>query len=433
MADALSRIEAVNVPVIVSTEELALEQSRDEELKHILASSSKLQLRPFTLAGQECPLYCESREEAIVPYVPKVLRKKIFDVVHGLAHPSARTTRQQIRQKFVWPGMNKQIALWSRTCLPCQATKIQRHNKAMPDKIAIPDERFRHIHLDLIGPLPVCKGFRYCLTMIDRFTRWPEAIPIADITAESVARAFFETWVARFGVPTVITTDQGSQFEAELFKKLTELLGCSRTRSSPYHPQSNGILERWHRTLKTAIVCQLGKEKNWLEVLPIVLLGLRTAYKEDIKCSTAEMLYGSTLKLPGEFFEDNHLRVKPEIFVQDLRERMRRIRPREAAHHAKNVPFVHKGLQQATHAFLRDDTIRQPLQPPYHGPYEILARVNQKLYTVLVKGKPCNISIERLKPAFLDVTEFQQDTAQASQVPELRTYPGAKAKQRVNL
>ncbi|XP_043499957.1 uncharacterized protein K02A2.6-like [Polistes fuscatus] len=345
---------------------------------------------------QECPLYCESREEAIVPYVPKVLRKKIFDVVHGLAHPSARTTRQQIRQKFVWPGMNKQIALWSRTCLPCQATKIQRHNKAMPDKIAIPGERFRHIHLDLIGPLPVCKGFRYCLTMIDRFTRWPEAIPIADITAESVARAFFETWVARFGVPTIITTDQGSQFEAELFKKLTELLGCSRTRSSPYHPQSN-------------------------------------AYKEDIKCSTAEMLYGSTLKLPGEFFEDNHLRVKPEIFVQDLRERMRRIRPREAAHHAKNVPLVHKGLQQATHAFLRDDTIRQPLQQPYHGPYEILARVNQKLYTVLVKGKPCNISIERLKPAFLDVTEFQQDTAQASQVPELRTYPGAKAKQRVNL
>ncbi|KAI4475630.1 hypothetical protein M0802_015088 [Mischocyttarus mexicanus] len=111
---------------------------------------------------------------------------------------------------------------------------------------------------------------------------------------------------------------------------------------------------------------------------------------------------------------------------------MRRIRPREVAHHARNVPLVHKESQQAAHVVLRDDTIRQPLQPPYRCPYEILARVNQKHYTVLVKEKPCNISIKRLKPAFLDVTEFQQDTAQTPQVPELRTYPGAKAKQRVN-
>lgn len=435
-ADALSRIETIDVPVIVSTEELATEQSNDRELKHILDDNTncKLNLRPFTLSGQEYPLYCELREDAIIPYVPEVLRKKIFDVVHGLAHPSVRATRQQIRQKFVWPGMNKQIAQWTRSCLSCQTAKIQRHVKTIPEKIATPDERFRHIHMDLIGPLPICKGFRYCLTIIDRYTRWPEAIPMTDITAESVAKTFFESWVARFGVPTVITTDQGTQFEAELFKKLTELLGCSRTRSSPYHPQSNGIIERWHRTLKTAIICQLEKEKDWLAVLPVVLLGLRTAFKEDIKCSTAEMLYGTTLKIPGEFFEDNHLQVKPEIFVQDLRERMRRIRPRDTTHHIKNVTFVHKELLQATHVFVRDDTVRQPLQPAYHGPYEILARINQKLYTVLVKNKPCNISIERLKPAFIDFAEFRcskESVPEQPQPPELRTYPGAKDRKRV--
>jgi len=116
--------------------------------------------------------------------------------------------------------------------------------------------------------------------MIDRFSRWPEAIPLTEIFAETVATAFYSHWVARFGTPRFITTDQGSQFEAALFKALTNLIGCERIRTSTYHPASNGILERWHRTLKSAIMCH--QDKSWIEVLPTVLLGLRTCLKEDL-------------------------------------------------------------------------------------------------------------------------------------------------------
>lgn len=89
------------------------------------------------------------------------------------------------------------------------------------------------------------------------------------------------------------------------------MIGCERIRTSAYHPAANGILERWHRTLKSAIMCHK-TDGNWLEVLPTVLLGLRTCFKEDLKSSPAEMLYGSTLRIPGEFFLEEDPPADPE-------------------------------------------------------------------------------------------------------------------------
>lgn len=410
VADALSRIETINAPVLFNTEEIAAEQQKDEELPHILEGRTSLYLQPFNLTGSNRTLYCEVSQDSVRPYIPKALRKKLFDAVHGLAHISARATRNRIQKDFVWPRMGKDINNWTRTCLACQRAKIHRHLKLVPERIDVPDERFQQIHLDLVGPLPISRGFRYCLTMIDRYSRWPEATPLANITAETVANAFVATWVSRYGVPAVITTDQGTQFEAELFKTLTNLLGCTRTRTSPYHPASNGILERWHRTLKTALTCHLQGGSNWVPLLPMVMLGLRTAYKPDIKCSAAELLFGTALKIPGEFFEDTDNQVRPETFVQQLRDKMRGIRPRDTIHHSKRTPFVYKNLDRATHVFVRDDTVRRPLQPVYQGPYEILARINERLYTILIKDRPSNISIERLKPAYLTSTETEEDT-----------------------
>lgn len=170
VADALSRIASIDCPVIVSTEELAEEQQKDEELQDILTGKTYVKLRLFTLTGSSRPLYCEVTEEAIKPYIPKNLRRKIFDAVHGLAHPSGRATRQQIRQKFIWPSINKNITYWARICLTCQRAKISRHTRLIPEKIAVLDERFQQVHLDIIGPLPISGGHRYCLTMVDRYT-----------------------------------------------------------------------------------------------------------------------------------------------------------------------------------------------------------------------------------------------------------------------
>jgi cleavage and polyadenylation specificity factor subunit 1 len=113
--------------------------------------------------------------------------------------------------------------------------------KAPLGSFDLPSARFSHVHIDLVGPLPVILGFLYYLIAIDRKTRWHEALPLSDITAEAVAEAFVSVWVARFGCPQQITTDQGRHFEACLFKTLVTITGSSLTRTTAWHPASNGL------------------------------------------------------------------------------------------------------------------------------------------------------------------------------------------------
>jgi cleavage and polyadenylation specificity factor subunit 1 len=138
-------------------------------------------------------------------------------------------------------------------------------------------------------------GFGYCLTAIDRYASWPEALLFSDITAESVAKAFVSVWVARFGYLQQITADQGRRFEARLFKTLDTITGSSLTRTTAWHPASNGMIERLHRQLKAAFMCHA--DELLAEALPLVLLGIRSAWNEDLKASSAELVYGSPLPL----------------------------------------------------------------------------------------------------------------------------------------
>ena len=145
------------------------------------------------------------------------------------------------------------------------------------------------VHIDSVGPLPPSKGSTYLLTCIDRFTCWPEAIPITNCTAQTVAEAFVGGWISRFGTPSTITTDRGRQFESALWSQLTQLLGSKRIRTTSYHPIANGLIERFHRQIKASMKAQ-SDPTHWAESLPLLLLGIHSAYKTEIGCTAAELV-----------------------------------------------------------------------------------------------------------------------------------------------
>ena len=162
--------------------------------------------------------------------------------------------------------MKKDIRNWVQSCTYCQQAKIQRHNKSPVGTFATPDARFSQVHLDLVSPLPPSHGHTYLLTCIDRFTRWPEAIPLTDTTAETIVRAFLLNWIAKFGAPKSVTTDRGAQFESSLFQSTMQFLGCERHRTTAYHPAANGLVERFHRQLKVSLMAR-NSSKDWLDHL----------------------------------------------------------------------------------------------------------------------------------------------------------------------
>jgi transposase InsO family protein len=283
------------------------------------SKSSSLQLRAVQVMGAS--LLCDFSTGVPRPLIPVVDRQKVFSAFHSLAHAGTRATRHLIAARAVWRGMNSDVTAWVRDCQACCRGKITAQPAAPVQPIAVPAKGFSHVHLDLVGPLPVAAdGSTYLLTMVDRTTRWLEAAPLRTMEAAVCADAFISVWVTRFGVPATVTTDRGRQFSSALWSTLCQRLNIQHIEKTAYHPQSNrnGMDEWTHRHLKDALRARLAGTR-WPEHLPWVLFGLRAAPKEDSGLSSAELVFGMPLTLPGQ------LLAVPETPVEKVVEELRAV------------------------------------------------------------------------------------------------------------
>jgi cleavage and polyadenylation specificity factor subunit 1 len=419
LSDALSRISIPSTGLALDVEDhqpmvnavhvdlfdfptLAEAQSSDPEIQEFIS-----RLQTFSLPSGKT-LYCDTSSFAPRPFVVKQFRPVVFKELHDIAHPGVKGSLRLIKSRYFWPDMNRDIRNMVRSCATCQKTKINRHTKSSvsSDFILPVSSRFAYVHLDLVGPLPlVCASdgvyYRYLLTIIDRATRWIEAVPLVDISARNVALAFLNCWISRFGVPLYCCTDQGRQFESELFSYLSHVLGFTRLRTTAYNPKCNGMIERAHRTLKTALK---GKENDWLSALPVILMGLRAQPNSDSGCSPFALVTGTNMLVPilttGSNDPNNFL---VDANVQSVVRAMQSIDFSTLSlgnHHSSSKTYVPSELKNCEYVWLRIDRVLRPLEAPYQGPYKVIARRDKTFDIQTLSGSVKTVSIDRLKPVF---------------------------------
>ena len=410
-ADVLSRIEEISKTTELDYDQLAIEQTRDDELQELLRSNdTNLRLRKRKYKNQT--LIGDTSTGEFRPYITPSLREAAFQAIHGFSHPGPKATAEQVAKSFVWPHMKRNCQRWAKCCKSCQRSKVTRHIRS-PLETFKKAGRFEHLHIDIVGKLPSCSGKEYVVTMIDRTTNWVEAETTQSITAETIANILFKTWISRYGVPARLTSDQGKQFDNELIRKLADKFGFSKIRTTAYYPESNGKIERWHRAMKAALMAY--GNTNWVKILPIILLGLRNAINTETGVSSAQLTFGQRLKLPADFFEEDiNENLNPRDLVENISTEIQKF-IKDSRQHSKTPIFVPPEIRTCTHVFLKEEK-SDALRQPYTGPYKVLKR-NNKTFT-LEGGKIVNIN--KLKPAFLldnnneDCTVHQEKTSPKS-------------------
>ena len=426
VADALLRpveppvINAI-LPELPSIDYLhvALAQRRDAEISLLRRDNdTSLDLEELPLADHGIHILCDVSQSSPRPVIPQSLRFRIFKIFHGLAHPGQQGSIKIISRIVVWKGMRKDIARWARECQECARAKVHRHNKAPLQPVEpSPKESFSSVYVDLTGPLPPSRGYAYLMVVVDRFSRFFQAIPLKGITAEECASALTHHWISFFGCPTDIFCDRGTQFTSTLWKQLCDFLGCRLHHSTAYHPQAQGTVERVNRTLKTALKCY-DDPSGWFDNLPWVLLALRNSPKQDMNwLSPNEVVFGRPLRLPSEFFEPigEGCPSPSHRYVAELGERVAAINFYPPRHATKPSHVDPKLLDShTTHVYVRQDAYRPPLRPAYFGPVRILER-DPKYFVLDFVTHSDRVSIDRLKAAYLGLESLNGSPAGTDQ------------------
>ena len=259
------------------------------EIAHGFLYSNK---RPATGDEEHLRLVLPSR------YHPRVVES----AHHEVGHQSIIKTLARVRQGFVWPGMRRSVERFVRSCPLC-ALYYRGKAERQPSRMPLPPRPLHTWGLDLIGPFAPAMRTRnrYALTAIDHLTGWAEVIPIPDKSSKVVWSAFCQRILSTYGLPEVLVTDQGGEFTSKEWEEFLQELGVDHRRTTAYHPESNGRVERFNGTLKRIVEKLVRNDlPSWESTLGDALWAYRTSYHTTLGTSPYRALFGIFPRQPKQ-------------------------------------------------------------------------------------------------------------------------------------
>ncbi|CAG4990244.1 unnamed protein product [Colias eurytheme] len=272
--------------------------------------------------------------------IPKILRENHNIPIAG--HLGITRMLKRIQEMFFWKNMRSDIESYVKKCPQCQVNKALRQINRAPMQItSTSTEPCQRISLDIVGPLPESgpAKLKYILTIQDDLTKFSSAYPIRSTTAEETSECLLH-YISIFGIPKTIITDQGTNFTSELFKETCKFLKIKNLWSSPYHPQSQGALERSHSTLKEYLRSFVDPEQsNWPRYVYTAMLTYNTSVHSTTNYTPYELMFGHKPVIPNSIYEETSGATYPE-YVRMLQSRLKHSRD-------KALGLIRKSKQQS--------------------------------------------------------------------------------------
>ena len=410
-AGAESNVEQGVLPHIdmwkLTAKELALRQKQDTKIAKLLPKvKTSLPSDKVGYYYKDGLLYrrylIESSNQLVDQLVvPSIYKLELLELAHSIplaGHLGSAKTRDRLLEHYYWPGIYKDVDNFCATCKECQLGARKRSSEKAP-LISVPvvGKPFFKVATDIVGPLPrTDRGHKYLLTLVDYATRYPDAIPLKDITASAVADGLVEMF-ARYGVPAELISDQGSNFMSQLVNELLLKLGVKKLETSCYHPQANGLVERFHATLKSMLKKFVSDEpKNWDKFLPYLLFAYREVPEVSTGFSPFELLYGRSVRGPlailkeswtGELHEGENVveyvlnaREKMSKMADVVQENLTKSQTRQKTYYDKTARG--KKYEAGEEVLVMLPSASSKLTSTWQGPFPVVRQVSPVDYEV---------------------------------------------------
>ena len=320
-------------------------------------------------------------------------------------HLGVNKTHDRIVTHFWWPTLRKDVAEFCTSCPVCQI--VGKPNQKIPNAPLHPilafQEPFSRIIIDCVGPLPKTKsGNQYLLTIMGAATGFPESIPLRNIKSPTIVRALIKFFTL-FGLPQSVQSDQGSKFMSGLFQQVMHELGITQYKSSAYHPESQGALERFHQTLKNMMRSYCFEfQRDWDEGVHLLLFAAREAVQESLGFSPFELVFGHRVRGPLQLLKEKWLNDSDKSdlnlldYVSGFKTRLVRAGEiaKENLKDSQTRMKVWYDRNAKSRVFEPGEKVLvifpipgDPLRARYSGPYEIETKLSDVNYVVKTPGR----------------------------------------------